>query len=73
VGFGFFHSPKAFYENLGWHLDIDVAAGEFRGVQVTPHNSEASIIFGKGVRRQTAVRRTTWFLPSTTLPSPATT
>src|SRR5215472_4387144 len=39
---------KAFYENLGWRLDIEVAAGEFRGVQVTPHNSEASIIFGKG-------------------------
>lgn len=41
---------KAFYENLGWRLDIDVAAGGFRGVQMTPHNSEASIIFGKGVR-----------------------
>src|SRR5215813_12330319 len=40
---------KAFYENLGWRLDIDVAAGDFRGVQVTPHNSEASIIFGKGI------------------------
>ena len=40
---------KAFYENLGWRLDIDVAGGDFRGVQVTPHNSEASIIFGKGV------------------------
>jgi catechol 2,3-dioxygenase-like lactoylglutathione lyase family enzyme len=40
---------KAFYENLGWRLDIDVAAGGFRGVQVTPHNSEASIIFGKGI------------------------
>lgn len=40
---------KAFYENLGWRLDIDVAAGGFRGVQMTPHNSEASIIFGKGV------------------------
>jgi catechol 2,3-dioxygenase-like lactoylglutathione lyase family enzyme len=40
---------KAFYENLGWRLDIDVANGEFRGVQLTPHNSEASIIFGKGV------------------------
>jgi catechol 2,3-dioxygenase-like lactoylglutathione lyase family enzyme len=39
---------KAFYENLGWRLDIDVAAGDFRGVQMTPHNSEASIIFGKG-------------------------
>lgn len=41
---------KAFYENLGWRLDIDVAAGdEFRAVQVTPHHSEASIIIGKGL------------------------
>ena len=40
---------KAFYENLGWRLDIDVANGDFRGVQMTPHNSEASIIFGKGI------------------------
>jgi catechol 2,3-dioxygenase-like lactoylglutathione lyase family enzyme len=39
---------KAFYEKLGWRLDIDVAAGEFRGVQLTPPHSEASIIFGKG-------------------------
>ncbi|HKO95657.1 MAG TPA: VOC family protein [Pyrinomonadaceae bacterium] len=40
---------KAFYQNLGWRLDIDVAAGEFRGVQVTPHNSETSILFGQGM------------------------
>ena len=39
---------KSFYENLGWRLDIDIANGNFRGVQVTPHNSESSIIFGKG-------------------------
>ena len=39
---------KAFYEKLGWRLDIDIAAGGFRGVQITPQNSEASIIFGKG-------------------------
>jgi catechol 2,3-dioxygenase-like lactoylglutathione lyase family enzyme len=39
---------KAFYENLGWRVDIDIAIGDFRGVQVTPHNSDASIIFGKG-------------------------
>ena len=39
---------KAFYEKLGWRIDIDVAHGDFRGVQVTPHNSAASIIFGKG-------------------------
>ena len=40
---------KAFYQNLGWRLDIDIAAGDFRGVQITPHHSEASIIFGKGI------------------------
>ncbi|MDZ8082264.1 MAG: VOC family protein [Nostoc sp. SerVER01] len=41
---------KAFYQNLGWRLDIDATKGnDFRGVQITPHNSEASIIFGKGV------------------------
>ena len=40
---------KAFYEKLGWRLDIDIANGDFRGVQFTPHNSQASIIFGKGV------------------------
>jgi catechol 2,3-dioxygenase-like lactoylglutathione lyase family enzyme len=41
---------KAFYENLGWRLDADFAAGDgFRVVQLTPHNSPASVIFGKGV------------------------
>ena len=40
---------KAFYEKLGWRLDIDIAGGDFRGVQMTPHNSECSIIFGKGI------------------------
>jgi catechol 2,3-dioxygenase-like lactoylglutathione lyase family enzyme len=40
---------KAFYEKLGWRLDIDIAAGDFRAVQITPHNSQASIILGKGV------------------------
>jgi catechol 2,3-dioxygenase-like lactoylglutathione lyase family enzyme len=40
---------KAFYEKLGWRLDIDIERGDFRGVQMTPHNSEASIIFGKGI------------------------
>jgi catechol 2,3-dioxygenase-like lactoylglutathione lyase family enzyme len=40
---------KAFYENLGWRLDIDIAEGNYRNVHVTPPNSDASIIFGKGV------------------------
>lgn len=40
---------KAFYENLGWRLDIDVVEGDFRGVHLTPPNSDASILFGKGV------------------------
>src|SRR5262249_17384738 len=40
---------KAFYGNLGWRLDIDFEKGDFRVVQLTPHNSEASIIFGKGI------------------------
>ena len=41
---------KAFYEKLGWRLDADfAAAGDFHAVQVTPHNSPASIIFGKGI------------------------
>ncbi len=40
---------KAFYESLGWRLDIDIQGGDFRGVQMTPRHSEASIIFGKGM------------------------
>jgi catechol 2,3-dioxygenase-like lactoylglutathione lyase family enzyme len=41
---------KAFYEKLGCRVDADFAIGDdFRVVQVTPHNSEASIIFGKGI------------------------
>ena len=40
---------KAFYENLGWRLDADIARGDFRAVQLTPHNSDTSIIFGKGI------------------------
>ena len=41
---------KAFYQNLGFRLDIDYVANEnFRILQFTPPNSETSIIFGKGV------------------------
>jgi catechol 2,3-dioxygenase-like lactoylglutathione lyase family enzyme len=42
---------KGFYENLGWRLDGDFPVGDdFRAVQMTPHNSQASIIFGKGIK-----------------------
>ena len=41
---------KAFYEKLGWRLDGDFVVGDdVRGVQLTPPNSDASIIFGKGI------------------------
>ena len=40
---------KAFYEKLGFRLDIDIVNENFRGIQFTPSKSEASIIFGKGV------------------------
>ena len=40
---------KAFYEKLGFRLDIDIVNENFRGTQFTPPRSDASIIFGKGV------------------------
>jgi len=40
---------KAFYEKLGFRLDIDIVNENFRGIQFTPPGSEASIIFGKGI------------------------
>src|SRR5438309_5864184 len=50
IGVSDVDSAKAFYEKLGWRLDGDFAAGDdFRVVQLTPHNSPTSIIFGKGV------------------------
>jgi catechol 2,3-dioxygenase-like lactoylglutathione lyase family enzyme len=40
---------KAFYESLGFRMDIDYVAGEdFRVAQCTPPGSEASIIIGTG-------------------------
>jgi catechol 2,3-dioxygenase-like lactoylglutathione lyase family enzyme len=40
---------KAFYEKLGWRLDIDFEpAPGARGVQFTPPGSPASIQFGSG-------------------------
>jgi catechol 2,3-dioxygenase-like lactoylglutathione lyase family enzyme len=42
---------KAFYEGLGWRMDIDYVGEEegFRIVQFTPTGSECSIIFGEGL------------------------
>jgi catechol 2,3-dioxygenase-like lactoylglutathione lyase family enzyme len=40
---------KAFYERLGWRLDIDFKPSpDTRGVQFTPRGSSASIQFGQG-------------------------
>ena len=40
---------KAFYQSLGWRLDIDlVVSDEVRSVQFTPPDSGCSIRFGKG-------------------------
>ncbi|HEY0278948.1 MAG TPA: VOC family protein [Solirubrobacterales bacterium] len=42
---------KAFYEKLGWRMDIDYVGDEvgFRVVQFTPPGSECSIIIGEGI------------------------
>src|SRR3954464_2518219 len=40
---------KAFYQKLGWRLDADIKKADFHAVQFTPHNSDTSIIFGKGI------------------------
>jgi catechol 2,3-dioxygenase-like lactoylglutathione lyase family enzyme len=45
---------KAFYERLGWRLDIDFEPSPgTRGVQLTPPGSSASIQFGKGTNTMT--------------------
>src|SRR5438874_5289485 len=50
IGISDVDRSKAFYEKLGWRLDADFATGDdFRVVQMTPHTSDASIIFGKGI------------------------
>jgi len=45
---------KAFYEKVGFRLDIDITNENFRGVQFTPPGSQTSIIFGRGVTSATA-------------------
>jgi catechol 2,3-dioxygenase-like lactoylglutathione lyase family enzyme len=51
IGVSDIDRAKAFYQSLGWRFDGDFTNGDnFRIVQMTPHNSQASIIFGKGIR-----------------------
>ena len=40
---------KAFYERLGWRLDVDAGGGDYHVVQFTPPGSSTAIIFGSGV------------------------
>ena len=45
---------KAFYQRLGWRLDIDFNPTQHtRGVQFTPPGSPASIQFGQGITTMT--------------------
>jgi catechol 2,3-dioxygenase-like lactoylglutathione lyase family enzyme len=45
---------KAFYQRLGWRVDIDYSpAPGMRGVQITPPGSPASIQFGQGTTTMT--------------------
>jgi catechol 2,3-dioxygenase-like lactoylglutathione lyase family enzyme len=54
IGVSDIDRAKAFYEKLGWRFDGDFIVGEdFRVVQMTPHNSGTSILFGKGIRSAT--------------------
>jgi catechol 2,3-dioxygenase-like lactoylglutathione lyase family enzyme len=40
---------KEFYARLGWRLDADFAAADWRVIQFTPPGSPTSVIFGKNV------------------------
>ena len=44
---------KRFYQGLGWQLDADFAAPDWRVVQLTPPGSQCSIQFGKGITTAT--------------------
>jgi catechol 2,3-dioxygenase-like lactoylglutathione lyase family enzyme len=40
---------KAYYETLGWQVDVDYATEGLRVVQMTPPGSYCSIVFGAGI------------------------
>jgi catechol 2,3-dioxygenase-like lactoylglutathione lyase family enzyme len=44
---------KQFYGGLGWRLDADFAAGDWRVIQFTPPGSGCSVIFGRNVTAAT--------------------
>jgi catechol 2,3-dioxygenase-like lactoylglutathione lyase family enzyme len=74
IGVSNIDRAKAFYENLGWRFDGDFTAGDdFRIAQMTPHNSGASIIFGKGIRSAEPGLADRLISPWTTSTPPATT
>jgi catechol 2,3-dioxygenase-like lactoylglutathione lyase family enzyme len=43
-----FERAKSFYVGLGWRVDAEVSAGDYRVMQLTPPGSPTSIIFGRG-------------------------
>jgi catechol 2,3-dioxygenase-like lactoylglutathione lyase family enzyme len=51
IGVSDIDRAKAFYQKIGWRFDGDFTVGDdWRVVQMTPPDSAASIIFGKGIR-----------------------
>lgn len=43
------HRAAAFYQQLGWRVDVDHRDGDTRIVHFTPPGSSASVMFGTGV------------------------
>lgn len=43
------HRAAAFYQQLGWRLDVDHRDGDARIVHFTPPGSAASVLFGTGI------------------------
>ncbi|WP_329040898.1 VOC family protein [Streptomyces sp. NBC_00178] len=45
---------KSFYTRLGFREDMDANDGDYRVIQFTPPGSDASVIFGKGIKATAA-------------------
>ena len=64
---------KAFYEQVGFHLDHDhTVSDEIRFVQLTPPGSACSIAIGTGLVDMPQARRRAcrWWCPTPTRPTP---